>query len=387
FQKDGKTERLEEGLARARAAIREAAAPPNYSRDGSIYRNPHAFHQSYIEMEKRFKVWVYKEGEPPLFHWGAMKDIYSIEGHLIDELDGPHNMFAARHPDEAHVFFLPIGFTNIIHYLYSPRVTYDRRPMQKVVEDYIRVVSNKYPYWNRSSGADHFFVACHDWGPEVSTGKPELFKNFIRVLCNANVSEGFDPARDVSLPEIKVPDDVGLGPPDLTINQSEHNRSTDILAFFAGGPHGHVRETLFRHWEGVRDKEVRVYEYLPKDMDYFKLMSRAKYCLCPSGYEVASPRLIESMHAGCVPVIISDGYALPFEDVIDWTRFSVHIPVRRIPEIKKILEGIPRDEYLAKRRQVLKVKRHFVLQRPAQPYDLLNMVLHSVWLRRLNVRL
>ncbi|KAL6536202.1 hypothetical protein OROGR_012774 [Orobanche gracilis] len=377
-------QKLEQGLARARASIREAAARRNSDNtlNDSIYRIPCAFHQSYMEMEKRFKIWVYKEGESPLFHMGAMKDIYSIEGHMIDELENPHNRFAARHPDEAHVFFLPIGFTNIIHYIYTPRVTYDRRHLQKVVEDYIGIVSNKYPYWNRSAGADHFLVACHDWGPEVSTANPEIFKNFIRVLCNANVTEGFDPARDVSLPEIKVPDDVRLGPPD--IDQSENNRS--ILAFFAGGHHGDVREKLLQHWKG-KDKDVEVDEYIPRNMNYFELMSRAKYCLCPSGFEVASPRLVESMHAGCVPVIISDGYALPFGDVLDWTRFSVHIPVKRIPEIKKILEGISMDEYLEKRRQVMKVKKHFVLHRPAQPYDLLNMVLHSVWLRRINVRL
>lgn len=114
-------------------------------------------------MEKRFKVWVYKEGEPPLFHRGHLKDIYAIEGHFIDELENGKSPFLARHPEEAHAFFLPVGIAMIIRYLYSPRLDYDRWRLQHVVTDYISVVSNRYPYWNRSTGADHFFVGCHDW--------------------------------------------------------------------------------------------------------------------------------------------------------------------------------------------------------------------------------
>ncbi|KAG2400297.1 glycosyltransferase protein [Vigna angularis] len=52
---------------------------------------------------------------------------------------------------------------------------------------------------------------------------------------------------------------------------------------------------------GNRDNDMRVYRYLPKDLDYCSFMLKSKFWLCPSEYEVASPRVVESIYAECVP--------------------------------------------------------------------------------------
>ncbi|KAM6585033.1 hypothetical protein CsatB_012035 [Cannabis sativa] len=387
-------EKMEEGLARARAAIRKASRTRTYTSykeesfvpRGSVYLNPYAFHQSYIEMEKRFRVWSYKEGDQPLFHTGPMNLIYSSEGIVINELEGgPKSPFLAQNPDEALAFFIPISVVFVVEYVYKPYKDYSRIRLQNIFEEYINTISHKYPYWNRSKGADHFMVGCHDWAPDVSKGyRADLFKNFIRVLCNANSSEGFEPIRDVCLPQTSLLKGVA-GLPDPGFIRPPNNRS--ILAFFAGGvDHGFVRKELYKQWKGKHDEEIQVYNYLTNTENYNELMGKSKYCLCPSGYEVASPRVVESIYSGCVPVLISPGYVLPFSDVLDWSKFSVNVPFENLSEIKTILKGIPKDEYLAMQRRVMQVQPHFVYNRPAKPFDFMHMVMHSVWLRRLNVR-
>ncbi|GKE05848.1 probable glycosyltransferase [Tanacetum coccineum] len=200
---------IEKQLANARGNIHKAIVEKSFApslENGSfiseraLYKNPSAFLQSYNEMMKTFKIWIYKEGDIPLLHDGPKKCIYSIEGDFIQEMERKGHPVVAKHPNEAHAFFIPISVARIVHYLYTPAETigFERR-MQLILEDYIGVIAERYPYWNRSNGADHFYVACHDWGPFVSRGNPKLFENLIRVLCNANTSEGFIPRRDVSM--------------------------------------------------------------------------------------------------------------------------------------------------------------------------------------------
>ncbi|ONK76714.1 uncharacterized protein A4U43_C03F31360 [Asparagus officinalis] len=384
--------KIEDGLARARASIRRAAISSrefggsikeeDFVPSGDVYHNAKAFYQSYIEMEKRLKIWTYAEGELPIIHGGPKADIYSIEGQFIDEMEDERNPFRARRPDEAHVFFLPISVANMVKYFYRPNMTDYHGPMKRITADYINIISNKYEYWNRSLGADHFMVSCHDWAPYVSKADPRLYANSIRAMCNAKHLEGFKPGTERNPPGSPPPRRRLSLPAAAPSSPPEHRPSSPSFAAGPTATSGRSPQT----WKG-KDGDVLVYEYLPRGLSYDDLMRKARYCLCPSGYEVASPRIVEAIFAGCVPVIISEGYPLPFSDVLDWSKFSVEIAVENVTEIKNILRGISERGYEELRGRVLEVQRHFVLHRPAKRFDVVHMVLHSIWLRRLNLRL
>ncbi|XP_021277601.1 probable glycosyltransferase At5g25310 [Herrania umbratica] len=390
-KKPNREQVLEQGLARARASIRSAATARNvtvtlekddYVPVGDVYRNPSAFYQSYVEMERRFKVYVYTEGELPIVHDGPCKEIYTIEGRFIHEMEHGAKRFRTNDPRHALVYFMPFSVAWMVKYIYKP-LSYNVTPLKQFVSDYVKVVSTKYPFWNRTHGADHFMLACHDWGPHASQGNSLLYTNSIRVLCNANTSEGFNPQKDVSLPEIRL--NGGFLSPKL-LQPPLPNASRPHLSFFAGGLHGPIRPFLLQHWKG-RDDEMQVFEYLPKDKDYYSYMLQSKFCLCPSGYEVASPRIVEAIYSECVPVILSERYVLPFSDVLRWEAFSVQVQATEIPRLKEILLGIPEEKYRKLQEGVRAVRRHFMLNQPSKRFDMFHMILHSIWLRRINARL
>ncbi|KAK6259619.1 hypothetical protein SCA6_014093 [Theobroma cacao] len=333
--RDERLEKVEASLARARALIREAILNPNSTLDlqdldyvpqGNIYRNAHAFHRSYLLMGKMFKIFVYEEGVPPLYHYGTGKNIYSMEGLFISmmEQDKKNRIL---NPDKAHVYFLSFSVVMILEHLFH-LIIRDKAVMESTVVDYVRIISHKYPYWNRSIGVDHFMLSCHDWGPLATWYLKELYYNAIQVLCNANTSEYFNPKKDASLPEINLKTGETVN---LTGSLPPSNRS--VLAFFAGNLyHGKIRAVQLKHWKG-KDKDVQIYERLPQGLLYDDMMKKSKYCLCPSGHEVAIPRIVEPIYAECVPVLISQHYILPVSDVLNWDSFSVQVPVSEIPNL------------------------------------------------------
>lgn len=111
-------------------------------------------------MEKRFRIYVYEEGDPPIFHNAPCYGILGLEGIFINDME--ISGFRTMDPEKAHVYFLLFSIITLINYVYTVGSS-NWDPMYNTVRDYINVINQKYPYWNRSLGADHLMFACHDW--------------------------------------------------------------------------------------------------------------------------------------------------------------------------------------------------------------------------------
>lgn len=343
--------------------------------DVSLFRNFSAFKRSYELMEQTLKVYVYAEGERPIFHQPPLKGIYASEGWFMKLLKA-NKKFVTKKPKKAHLFYLPFSTRMLEVTLYVPD-SHDRKPLIDVLSNYVQTIKTKYSFWNRTSGSDHFLVACHDWAPAETR---KIMDNCIRALCNADIKEGFRFGKDASLPEtyVQTPQkplrQLGGKPPS--------QRRT--LAFFAGNMHGYLRPILLSHWQG-KDPDMKIFGQLRKgkgQTSYAQYMKSSKYCICARGYEVNSPRVVEAIFYECVPVIISNNFVPPFFETLNWESFAVFVLERDVPNLKNILQAIPKKRYVEMQQRVKKVQQHFLWHPKPVKYDVFHMVLHSIWYNR-----
>lgn len=112
-------------------------------------------------MERVFKVYTYPDGRKPLVHSGPLTGIYASEGQFIERMKHASQYLTAD-PLQAHMFFLPYSVQQMVTHLYVPD-SHSMLPLATFIKDYVETLARRYPFWNRTQGADHFFVSCHDW--------------------------------------------------------------------------------------------------------------------------------------------------------------------------------------------------------------------------------
>ncbi|KYO25734.1 exostosin-like 1 [Alligator mississippiensis] len=98
-----------------------------------------------------------------------------------------------------------------------------------------------------------------------------------------------------------------------------------------------------KHKDARCDKDNTDYE----KFDYRELLHNSTFCIIPRGRRLGSFRFLEALQAACIPVLLSNGWELPFSEVIDWSKAAIVGDERLLLQIPSTVRCIHRDKVLA----------------------------------------
>ncbi|KAL5709899.1 putative glucuronoxylan glucuronosyltransferase irx7 [Ranunculus cassubicifolius] len=252
-------------------------------------------------------------------------------------------------PFQADFFFVPVyvscNFSTVNGF---PALGHARELLSSAVE----YISTEMQFWNRSNGYDHIFVASHDYGAcfhameerAIAAGVPEFMKKSI-ILQTFGV-EYRHPCQEVE--NVLIPPYISPQSIKSTLEMMPLDGKRDIWAFFRGKMEVHPKNVSGRFyskkvrtviWEKF-NRHKKFYLKRHKFNGYQTEMARSVFCLCPLGWAPWSPRLVESVALGCVPVIIADGIRLPFSTTISWPNISLTVEEKDVGQLADILEHV-----------------------------------------------
>lgn len=259
--------------------------------------------------------------------------------------------FRTVDPFQADFFFVPVyvscNFSAINGF---PVIGHARGLISSAVD----LISSEFPFWNRSRGSDHVFIASHDFGAcfhtledaAMADGVPEILKRSIVLQAfGVKYKHPCQEVEHVVIPPYIPPDSVRS-----TLEKWPLDGRRDIFAFFRGKMEVNPKNVSGRFYsKAVRTKIWRTYNrdkrfYLRRQRyaGYQSEIVRSVFCLCPLGWAPWSPRLVESVALGCVPVIVADGIQLPFDDVVPWQKISLTVAENEVDKLGSILHHVAR---------------------------------------------
>ncbi|EOD27145.1 hypothetical protein EMIHUDRAFT_205092 [Emiliania huxleyi CCMP1516] len=91
---------------------------------------------------------------------------------------------------------------------------------------------------------------------------------------------------------------------------------------------------------------------------YLDEMSRSDFCIVPLGSSSWTLRLYDAIFTGCVPVILSDHIALPFDERIDWSELAIKWRQADAERLPTFLLSLSSAQVAAKRKAILAARHN-----------------------------
>uniref|UniRef100_A0A7N0V392 Exostosin GT47 domain-containing protein n=1 Tax=Kalanchoe fedtschenkoi TaxID=63787 RepID=A0A7N0V392_KALFE len=249
--------------------------------------------------------------------------------------------FLTSDPDGAHLFFIPSIFSAL---------------SSRSISRHIRNIRSTAPYWNRTLGADHFYLHSTGLGYESDRNLVELKKNALQISCFPTKHGRFVPHKDITLPP--------LNPTHPTPPSSK--LVNDLL----------------------NDPEILV-DASPEVLLAGRLKQH-KYCLL--FYEDGSVAMVgEALRHGCVPVVVaaSGVQDLPMMGVLRWAEMAVFVGGGVSgEEVRRVLREVGSGGGHERMRGLgVAAAKHFTWGDGfEEQYDAFNSVMYQLWVRRHTIR-
>lgn len=326
----------------------------------SPYLSSSALLRDFPQMVENFRVFAYpgrawnssgfRPGSPgALFHASLMR-----------------SRFLTVDPEEAHLFYLPFpGGTGA-------------RSMGRS----IRSLRSELPFWNRTLGADHFYISEEGIGDSSDRNLVELRKNSIQISPFPAARGRFIPHKDLTLPS-----PFSASPP-----SSPEDSSFKFLAYYDGPASDSAVLALLNELRKVPD--VVINSGRPHPAKREQTISASKFCLFFHGLE-PDPPLGEALKSGCVPVVVSGGpiLDLPFSDVLRWSEIALFVPLRGgAEEVRRTMDLACGDTHARMRATAIQASALFRWDPPEspappeRPHDAFHTALFQLWRRRHAIR-
>lgn len=304
--------------------------------------------------DRNFLVYVYPP--EPLNSLGAPPPTSANYQKIISAIQ--ESRYYTQDPEKACLFVLGID-------------TLDRDSLS---EDYVRNVPSRLqrlPHWNNGRNHIIFNLYSGTWPDYNENGLG--FDPGMAILAKASMSvQSLRPNFDVSIPLFHKQFPLRGGNTGFVASNNFPANKKYLLAFkgkrYVHGIGSETRNSLFhlhnardlvlvttcRHgksWRDLQDarcdEDNREYDRY----DYETLLQNSTFCLVPRGRRLGSFRFLEALQAGCIPVLLSNSWVLPFQSKIDWKQAAIWADERLLLQVPDIVRSISASRILALRQQ------------------------------------
>uniref|UniRef100_A0A3Q7G6E3 Exostosin GT47 domain-containing protein n=1 Tax=Solanum lycopersicum TaxID=4081 RepID=A0A3Q7G6E3_SOLLC len=310
---------------------------------------------------------------PEFPHYTGLRRQHTVEYWMLASLlyreNGTKQQEAVRvlNPDSADVFFVPF-FSSLSYDTYDNQGNDTQSKFDDKLQAEIVDFLQKSEYWKRSAGRDHVIPMQH----------PNAFKHY-RDKVNAAIFVVADFGRpSPSVSNLRKDVVAPYGHVVATFEADDFSDPYDsrtTLLFFRGKT---KRKALYFFLTKIVSKS---YSYCRKGKTSTKGMRSSKFCLDPAGDTPSSCRLFDAIVSHCVPIIVSDKIELPYEDEIDYNKFSIFFSredAKKEGYILDQLKRISKTKWLEMWRYLKNITHHFEYQYPPKNGDAVSMLWRQV---------